>query len=141
MTQEIVDDYPPMYDEISQAFNLYPNDGVIFSWGERIYNPGGSVIPAQLIPHEAIHGERQVKGASNVTLLNICDWWRQYMDSWEFRLSEEIHAHRAEYQWFMDNGNRSQRRSALKRTAARLGSPLYGGIITQAQAMNILRTH
>ena len=140
MSQEIVQDYPPLYDEISQAFNLYPNDGVIFSWGERIYNPGNEIIPPQLIAHEAVHGRRQVKGPCCADV-NIINWWRQYINSWEFRLDEEIPAHRAEYQWFMDNGNRSQRRSALKRTAARLGAPLYGGIITPAQAMNILRTH
>ena len=145
MTQEICIDYPPLYDEIAVAFNLHPNDGVIFSWGERIYNPGGSVIPPQLIAHEVVHGQRQLKG-TNTHEMNVWDWWRRYMASWEFRLAEEIPAHRAEYQHVMANGNRQERRSALKVTAERLAAPLYGrsqrsGNITQSAAMDILKTH
>jgi len=136
MIQEIVTDYPPIYDEIARVFDLHPNDGIIFSWGDRIYNPMDAVIAPELIAHEAVHGERQ--GTSEDTILA---WWANYVEDSNFRLYEEILAHRAEYNWRLANGNRKQRRSALKQTAGRLAAPLYGNMITPAAARDILRTH
>ncbi len=143
MSQEIIQDYPPLYNRMARAFNLHPNDGVIFSWGDRIYNPSDQAIPPQLVEHDAVHGERQLCfiAGCQASEANIRAWWREYIKSWEFRLNEEIPAHRAEYQWLMANGNRRERRAALKRTAARLAAPLYGGMITSSAAMDILKTH
>jgi hypothetical protein len=134
--QEIVTDYPPIYDDIAIAFNLHPNDSVIFSWGERIYNPTGGTIDPELIAHEAVHGMRQGSNDDDIR-----SWWAYYMQDWQFRLAEEVMAHRAEYQWLMANGNRRQRRSALKHTSNRLAAPLYGRMITTSAAKDILRTH
>lgn len=130
LTQEVVHDYPPLYDEIAKAFALAP--GVIFSWGDRIYNPGGVIIAPQLIPHEAVHGERQ--------LGDIEGWWRRYIAELPFRLEEELRAHQAEYRYLLRHGNRGSRRRALKQTAARLAAPLYGPMCSAAQARDWLRS-
>lgn len=135
MIQQIVNDYPPLYDEIKAAFDLYPDDFILFSWGTRIYNPTDTDIPTELVAHEAVHGERQGSGQQ------IIDWWKHYIEDRGFRLSEEIPAHRAEYQHILKHGNRRERRKALKVTSDRLADPLYGRLITPADAIAVLRTH
>jgi len=134
--QEIVTDYPPLYDDIAMAFNLHPNDSVIFSWGDRIYNPMGVDLGLELIAHEAVHGERQSSNPDKIR-----DWWMNYMSRATFRLAEEVLAHRAEYDWLRINGNRKQRRSALPHVANKLAAPLYGGLIDLSGAKAMLRTH
>jgi len=130
MSQRIIVDYPPIFDEIDAVFHIGTKP-VIFSYGASIYNPQGVSIPPQLIAHEAVHGERQqwdVKG-----------WWRRYIDSPQFRLEEEIPAHVAEYQWLVRDGrSRNERRMALKRTAKRMASPLYGRLVSPSQARRII---
>ncbi|MCH8135387.1 MAG: hypothetical protein IIB77_05340 [Proteobacteria bacterium] len=134
MTQQIVNDYPPLYDEIAVAFGLKVRDPIIFSWGDRLYNPTRMEIPPELIAHEAVHAERQGGGQE------IIDWWVHYIDSRAFRLAEEIPAHCAEYQHVLAHGNRTERRAALRVTAERLAAPLYGRMITPAEAIKALRT-
>jgi len=129
--QKIVRDYPPNYDRICRAFGVAGKRGIVFSWGDRLYVPDGDIVPAQLAAHEAVHGERQVG--------DIEGWWRRYMDDADFRLAEELLAHRAEYDWLM-SGNRRQRRGALKATAERLAAPLYGPMCSVTEARALLRS-
>ncbi len=133
MTQKIVNDYPPLYDEIAAAFRLKVRDPIIFSWGDRLYDPTRMGIPPELIAHEAVHGERQGRGQQ------ILDWWKQYIEDRAFRLAEELPAHCAEYQHVLAHGNRTERRAALRVTAERLAAPLYGRLITPAEAVKALR--
>ena len=44
MTQQIINDYPPLFDEIDAAFNVR-GKSIIFSFGDRLYNPEGIEIP------------------------------------------------------------------------------------------------
>lgn len=136
MKQEIVTDYPPIYDDIAKRFDLHPNDSIIFSWGRLIYNPMDVVIGPELMAHEAVHGERQGNDSGSIQY-----WWAHYLMHPTFRLEEETLAHRAEYEYLLQHGNRQQRRSALPRTAARLAAPLYGNMITDSAAKDLLRTH
>lgn len=134
MTQEVVIDRPPLYDEIVAAFGLKRKDAIVFSWGkDRIYNPDGVTIPPYLVAHEAVHGERQGQGQQ------IIDWWKQYIEDRAFRLQEEIPAHLAEYQHILRHGNRHNRRAALLITADRLAAPLYGQMITPKAAVAVLK--
>ena len=133
MTQQIINDYPPLFDEIDAAFNVR-GKSIMFSFGDRLYNPEGIEIPPELVAHEAVHGERQSSGQ------RVRDWWRRYMADRLFRLNEEIPAHQAEYRYLLEHGNRYQRCSALRRTAARLAAPLYGRLIPPNAAELLLRT-
>jgi len=127
----IIFESPPMFDEIDARFHV-AGKPVIFAWGDIIYNPEGITIPPQLIVHEAVHGARQ--GG------DIDGWWRRYIEDAAFRLYEEIPAHSAEYQYLLQNAvNRKQRRRCLKVTANRLASPLYGGIVSRAKAISLLK--
>ncbi len=132
MSQIIVKDYPPNYDEIATAFGLVHQrvGGILFSYGDRIYNPSGMHIPASLRVHEAVHGRQQGYDPAG--------WWERYIDSQAFRLGEEIEAHQAEYRYVIEHGSRAERRTARKLIAQRLSSPLYGKMIGKSAARAIL---
>ena len=133
MTQQIVMANPPMIDQIDKRFGVKNRTGIIYSWGDKIYNPSGVVISPQLIAHESVHGLRQGE--------KIAEWWEQYIDDPKFRLAEEIPAHQAEYEYLVTHApSRQLRRAALKQTAQRLAAPLYGRMITVAKAKRILTT-
>ena len=134
MEQTIVTDFPPIYNEIAAVFRIHERRDVVFSFGSKLYNPYALVLPGQIIAHEAVHGERQGEDGNG-----ILSWWKRYMEDKGFRFVEELHAHRAEYRWLMENGNRKQRRSALKEVAGRLASPMYGRMVDVREAKQLLR--
>ena len=76
----IVYESPPLFDEISARFKLPPK-GVIFAWGDIIYNPSRIDIPHQLIAHEAVHSRRQDGDPEG--------WWRRYLVDDVFRLDPD----------------------------------------------------
>ena len=126
---KILNDYPPNFKAIDAAFRTFGKP-VIYAFGGFIYNPTHMTIPPELMAHETVHGQRQLSDPEN--------WWEHYIANPHFRLLEELFAHRAEYQWLADRGNRHQRRIALKRTAQRLAGPLYGGLINKKQAAGLI---
>lgn len=129
--------YPPIFDEIAAAFPFARKPGVIFAWGDTIYNPSGGLIPAHLMVHEAVHGRRQ--GGDD---LSIRAWWTAYIHEPEFRLEEEIHAHCAELGALAGGGSRHQRRAALADVSHRLAAPLYsyGRLMNPTKARAILKS-
>ena len=133
VTQEVIIEQPPMYQELAFIFRLHDRRDVIFSFGDRIYNPYQLAIEPHIAAHEAIHGIRQGIGTE------VLEWWRRYMDDPMFRYIEELVAHRAEYYWLTEHGNRHQRRRALREVSTKLASTLYGGMVTQHQAKHDLK--
>lgn len=134
---------PPMFDEIDAAFGIR-GKGVIFAWGHSIFNPDGVDIPDYLIEHERVHGARQLAMANenwgDARFENaIRLWWSMYIIDPKFRLDEEIHAHRAEYEARIRFQNRRGRRQALKAVSQRLASPLYGRLVTPAAASKLIK--
>lgn len=130
----LVRDVPPMFDEIDAAFNI-KGQAVIFAWGDKIYAPmQQGELPKALLLHEEVHGARQL-----ATVGGIEAWWRRYIAEPRFRLDEEIPAHRAELAHLLTKAKGpSMRAHALSRTAARLAAPLYGNLITIAEAKRVL---
>ncbi len=127
----IVIDFPPIYDEIRSVFPM-AGRGVIFAWGNKIYNPSNVYIPPQLIAHEREHGRRQGS--------DIRGWWGHYLDEKEFRLAEEILAHIVEMEYLLGpKSNRQTRRQILRSTSKRLANPLYRYGISRAQAQVLLK--
>lgn len=136
MIQRIEFTEPPLIDKIAAAF---PNRGrgVFYSWGDVIFNPDRANISAALRDHESVHGERQVAFEGGASA-----WWMRYIADPAFRLAEEIPAHRAEWLWHCAQpgsdrafaGWRSGRQYHLHFIASRLAGPLYGGLISLAQA-------
>ncbi len=133
MVARIIYDVPPMFDEIDAAFNVR-GKSVIFAWGDKIYAPklcGG--LTKALYAHEAVHAEQQ-RAFGSVTA-----WWRRYIDAPAFRLDQEIPAHRAELAVMQAKAKGpSMRDHALSIVARKLAAPLYGGLITIAEAKKVL---
>lgn len=124
-------EYPPIMDKIEQTFGALRGRPVLYSWGEFVYNPLGIIIPKQLMFHEWIHGQRQGKNPEG--------WWEVYMADTNFRLNEEALAHRGEYDAFCKlHKDRNLRARYLTRVAQKLSSPLYGSMVTYAQARKVL---
>lgn len=113
---------PPNFDRIRQALPDADKPGVIFAYGDDIYNPSGGTIPPALLAHEAVHCERQ----RPVECVGPEAWWDLYLTDAEFRYHEELLAHVAEYISFAQTvADRNGRARLLQRTAQRLTAPLY----------------
>lgn len=91
-------------------------------------------MPKALLLHEEVHGARQKVYTGGVEA-----WWHRYIAESQFRLDEEIPAHRAELAHLLTKAKGpAMRAHALSRTAARLAAPLYGNLITIAEAKRVL---
>ena len=123
---KIVVGYPPNFKALREAFNPGPN--AIFTYGDTVYSPSGDVLSPELRAHEAVHIKQQAGGAEA--------WWDRYLVDVEFRLAQELEAHRVEYQTYCGRDKDRNRRSRfLNAIAARLASPMYGNIITVREAL------
>lgn len=124
---------PPMFDEIDAVFKVRFKP-VIFCWGHTIYNPMNIEITDELIAHERVHSARQER-------TGIEPWWKRYLVDVEFRLDEELPAHKAEYQHYCRyHPDRNARARFLEYTAQRLAGPLYGGLISTMKAKRAIMT-
>lgn len=126
---------PPVWQRCADAFGEgnVNRPGVIFAYGEAIYNPAGVHIPKHIMAHEAVHGERQVayEGGPDA-------WWDRYLVDREFRLAEELLAHQAEYKALVKRHGHSPH--DLRTIAHKLASPLYGAIIRPEEAKHAILT-
>lgn len=130
---EIIIAPPPMFDQICAVFPSAANKGVIFTWGNVIFNPSGVNIGEELQMHELVHRDRQNLVES------VEKWWERYLVDVEFRLAEELPAHVVEYKTFCRlHRDRNQRANYLHHVAGRLASPLYGNVITKKAALSAL---
>lgn len=135
---QVIRGVPPNYPAILAVFPMASLPGVIFTYGKTIYAPSGGPISAELMAHEAVHGERQGSDLSGIE-----NWWHRYIADPKFRLEEEIPAHQAEYREFCRNNTSGQtrngRRLALHSIASRLASPLYGSMIRYDDARRLIK--
>ena len=125
---------PPNMRAIEKAFGPIPKS-VIFAFGDVIYNPGNCKIQPAIIAHEQKHGSRQ--GPSDYDVLA---WWDRYIADPAFRLEEEVPAHQAEYKAFCKRHGGAARTNYLNLCAQKLASPLYGNLVTVAEARHMILT-
>jgi hypothetical protein len=118
---------PPNFEKIVAAFPKATGHGVIFAWGDTIYNPSGIEIPPPLLAHEAVHGQRQTENVGSIFRSEVVErWWDKYIIDPEFRYYEELPAHAAEFHKIMHMvHDRNQRAKLMMSTAQRLLAPLY----------------
>lgn len=131
----IVHAYPPNIDAIDAVFKVRGRKGVIFTYGEKIYVPDGGDVSPELRSHEGVHYSRQTNDVRKIEA-----WWDRYLVDPEFRLTEELPAHRAEYKQFRAaHRDPNARIRFLHQVAARLSGPLYGGLIkSQSHARRLI---
>lgn len=123
---EIRHEFPPNIDAIREKFPL--KGGEIFAWDGIIYHPNGTRLPPELIEHEKVHFAQQ-GGNPEV-------WWSRYLsDDDQWRYEQELEAHIVEYKTFCRyNKDRNRRVKYLMLIARRLASPMYGSVVSPAQA-------
>lgn len=135
---------PPNFAEIAEAFPeaktiVASGQGIFFCYGDTIFNPNGESIAPQIMAHEKVHSARQ-NG-------NPAEWWVRYLTDKQFRLDEEIPAHRAEYAFLRDKlqmgrlqmkGFRSGLDFHLMMIAKRLSGPLYNNMLSLGAARNLI---
>lgn len=121
---------PPNYEQILAVFPGASGHGVLFAYGEDIYNPSAVHIPQFLLAHEYRHCARQWQ--------QVDAWWEKYLTDPEFRYGEELLAHVEEYVAQAKHvSDRNLRAKLQTQTARRLIAPLYNYTPprTLAQAM------
>lgn len=121
---------PPMYDRIVAAFPDAARPGVVFSWEKYIYVPGGGSLPISIVAHEEAHGREQAGIVEK--------WWVRYIEEPAFRLEQEVIGHRAEYRELLRGGSRRDYGAYLKYVSGKLAAPLYGGLVTPAEAAKLV---
>ena len=126
--------YPPNYKMILKAFPMAGKPGVIFTYGDTIFNPAGTPLTRMLLAHEEVHSTRQ--GSEELKIMN---WWQAYINSLKFRFDEELPAHIAEYKAYRPGKHGFSRAGFLSHVANRLSGPLYGHMLSfEAAAEAIL---
>lgn len=125
----IIQCHPPNFTKIANKFPGVHGEGVIFAYGDTIYNPSGVDIPASSMDHEAVHCIRQIE-------IGVEHWWHMYLTDDKFRYDEEVLAHQAEWKNIREDFSmtRQQRRYLLKQIAKRLSGPLYGRAVSFEKA-------
>lgn len=129
---KIVIEGPPNYREIARRFPAAISDGVVFAWGDTIYNPSGAALTPDVVAHEQVHSAQQAGAPAR--------WWGRYLVDDEFRLAQEVPAYRRQFQVVCSqHRNRSVRQRVHRALARELSSPLYGSLIGFDAAVRLIR--
>lgn len=124
---KIVNKYPPNFKEICDVIPGAKQEGIVFTYGNTLYNPSKSVIEDHLEAHEAVHMKQQKEmGAEG--------WWAEYLKNPKFRLEQEVEAYRAQYQLVNKVYGRENATFVLKQIADDLSGAMYGNILSRKQA-------
>ena len=134
---EILKDWPPNIRAIRAVLPVSERN--IFAWGGIIYNPGGGPLSSELIKHEEVHFAQQ-RALDRWWRSGVKAWWKRFLRDPEFRLDQEIPAHRAEYDEFCrKNRDRNKRSRYLSLLGSRLSAEMYGSLLSHAEAMKAIR--
>lgn len=124
--------HPPNIKTIMKKFpDVATIPGIVYTYGNTIYNPSGGDLPDHLIHHERIHIIQQ-------KLITPKVWWQQYLDDENFRLEQELEAYRGQYDFIKIHYNREQRRALLDKLATDLSSGMYGKILDKKMAKELI---
>jgi hypothetical protein len=129
---EVVKDYPPNYEDIKAVLQIAGRDSIVFTYGDKLYNPSDAQIADHLMVHEETHRKQQ----SQITPQ---EWWRKYLADEKFRLDEELLAYRLQYRFMKTKGYpRNYRRDVLNKIAKDLAGKMYGHIISRDEAKRLI---
>lgn len=130
--QKVLIEKPPVWDAVAAQFPVV-GKAVVFSYGNKVYNPQGIRVPYEILAHEAQHGDRQ-------EIYGVERWWKEYLHDKLFRLEEEFDAHMVEYahlkSWAV---NRKERRGFEALVSEKLASPLYGFGLKRLTLREVMR--
>lgn len=129
----IVNDFPPNWEKIKSAFPV-ENAEVAIAYGNTIYNPFKLPLRDDVIHHEEVH-LRQQKGNSDA-------WFEKYMADPTWRVEQEAYAYGQQLKYIKQHRQKGQDEralvTALHSFAKFLSGPVYGNVISQAQALKLI---
>lgn len=129
---KVVVDYPPNIDDIDAVLHVKDRPGILYCYGDTIYNPGNEDVPLQLHAHEQVHSDRQGD--------NPGIWWHKYLSDSRFRFEEELLAYKAEWEFVKQlPWKRTQRQLYLNSIAERLTGSMYGNLATKQKVKELIR--
>lgn len=125
-------EYPPNIDAIRAVLDIPPN-GVVFTYGDILFNPDRGYIDGSLWAHEETHARQQMQ-------IGVENWWEEYLTNDDFRLKQELEAYQNQYKHYCSiTPNREKRIVFLVRLARDLASPMYGSTISIKEAMEQIK--
>lgn len=132
---------PPNFEMISKAFpEVLKRRGVVYTYGGIVFNPDDGPIDECLGLHEACHSlqqEKLGKGAKGPD-----KWWKKFITDPKFRKEQELEAFAVQYRRYCElNSDRNKRASYLMKLAGNFASPVYGSVVTQQEAVQLIRYH
>lgn len=136
---EIIVGKPPVFDMVSAAFQVNPINA-LFTYGNKIYNPGNNPVPEYLVVHEKVHMVQQNWNDKDAAL-----WWGKFLRDPEFRIDQESRAYGTQYAWMCKNmkeyRGRDQQFQLRVGLARILAGPLYDNCISHGEAMGLIKQH
>jgi hypothetical protein len=96
-TMKISNVPPPVYDLCVKKFGVDFNQGFVFTYGDTVHTK--FPLPSDLIVHESVHIKQQGTKPE--------EWWDKYLADRDFRLSQEVEAYSAQYQFFARGTDRN----------------------------------
>lgn len=126
----VIKAYPPNFAALAKHFPIKGKQGILYAFGDTLYNPSGVKVTPWIMAHEEVHGMRQQDEG-----MFLDRWWDEYISYPDFRLKEELLAHQAEMRMFQaHNSGFGVWVHYLNNIATRLSSPLYGSLLSFEEA-------
>jgi hypothetical protein len=130
---QVKNERPPahIYDRAVKEFGVDFEKGTVFAIGDVIYSK--YEITGDLMEHELVHIKQQHD-------MGVSIWWEKFFESPEFRLSQEVEAYQTQYRWIeRHHKDRNARHYYLNAFAGFLSGPMYGHLISHAEAIKQIR--
>ena len=138
MTKEIniTNEFPPqyIYNACVEKFGVSFRKGVIFTVGKNIHVFEKEKLTKDLIEHEITHVIQQMK-------MGVEKWWDKYLNDPEFRLEQEVEAYREQYKYALKAFDREDRRMFLNDISKHLSGYMYGNLVTQEEAKELIKNY
>jgi hypothetical protein len=129
---KIINENPPNIEAIQTKFKLHK--GVIFTYGDIIYNPDKGEIDEFILCHEQKHCEQQGDKPN--------EWWNKYLIDPEFRIKQETEAYGEQYKFIKDKIKEKKIVNImLERLAGTLCGEIYGNVLTFNEAKCKIRNY
>ncbi len=137
---EIVFKKPPIYNDLCAAFNIRPVN-VVYTYGDKIYNPDKLELPPEIIEHEKVHMKQQKAWMVNEDRkFTPALWWGKYLRDAKFRIDQEAKGYARQYDVIcQDNHDRNQRARYLWGLASSLSGVLYNNEISHSEATKMIK--
>ena|SRR3990167_10379755 len=120
---------PPNIEEIKKVFNV--DEGVVYTYGDTIYNPTEFDVPNHLMAHEMEHMRQQGDDPKA--------WWDRYLVDKVFRQEQEMEAYGMQYAYIQRTFPVRAAKQLLFYITRDFAGPIYGNLMSYHEAESLIR--